>query len=153
MPRSLTPRRSQASPSWTEPRRGLLEEMEQLVGRMWDDADGGWFQGRGTPSLDLSETDTAVEVKVDVPGMKAEEIDIQFHGNMLTVSGEHEEEKEEKDKTYHRVERRKGRFSRAVSIPCPVEEDEVAAEYKDGVLNITLPKTEEAKARKITVKR
>ena len=71
---------------------------------------------------------------------------------MLTVSGERKEEREEKGKTYHRVERRVGSFSRSVTLPCPVREDAVDAQYKNGILTIKLPKTEEAKARKITVK-
>jgi HSP20 family protein len=103
--------------------------------------------------LDLSETDTAVETKMDLPGVKPEEIEIQLNGNVLTVSGERKEEQEEKGKTYHRLERRVGNFSRSMTLPCPVEEDEVAASYKDGVLSITLPKTDEAKTRKIKIKK
>ena len=151
MSSTLTPRRHLLPSLWREPRRGFLEEMENLMGRFWDDGDEGWFGGRSAPSLDVSETDTALEVKVDLPGVKSDEIDIQMNGNILTVSGEHEEEKEEKGKTYHRMERRAGSFSRSLSLPCPVEEDEVAAEYHDGVLTITLPKTEAAKTRKIAV--
>jgi HSP20 family protein len=71
---------------------------------------------------------------------------------MLTVAGERKEEKEEKGKTFHRVERLYGNFSRSVTLPCSVNEEEVAAEYKDGVLTIKLPKAEEAKAHKIKVK-
>ncbi|MGI9327637.1 MAG: Hsp20/alpha crystallin family protein, partial [Pseudomonadales bacterium] len=80
------------------------------------------------------------------------EIEIQLNGNVLTVSGERKEEQEEKGKTYHCVERRIGTFSRSMTLPCPVEEDEVAAAFKDGVLTITLPKTDEAKTRKIKIK-
>ena len=104
------------------------------------------------PSLDMSETANTIEVRVDVPGMKAEEIDVQLTNGVLTVSGERKEEKEEKGKTFHRVERRDGSFSRSVTLPSAVAEDKVDAQYKDGVLCITLHKTEEAKSRKITVK-
>ena len=89
---------------------------------------------------------------MDIPGMEAKDIDIQVNANVLTVSGERKEEREEKGKTYHRVERRVGAFSRSVTLPCPVKEDAVDAQYKNGILTIKLPKTEEAKARKITVK-
>ena len=85
------------------------------------------------PALDLSETDTAIEVRMDLPGITAKDIDIQVSGNVLTVSGQRKEEKEEKGKTFHRVERRYGSFSRSVTLPCAVEESEVAAEYHDGV--------------------
>ena len=131
---------------------GLREEMEELMSRFWGAEDDGWTFGRLTPSVDITENEGAVEARVDLPGVKADEIDIQLSGNLLTISGERKEEKEEKDKTYHRIERRTGSFSRCVSLPCAVQEDEVAAEYHDGVLVVTLPKTDEAKSRKIKVK-
>jgi HSP20 family protein len=139
-PRSLFP--------W---RRPLRDEVEDLISRFWD-ADTDWFGGEISPSADISETDKTVEVRMDVPGMKAADIDIKLSNNVLTVTGERNEEKEEKGRTFHRVERRLGKFSRSFTLPCAVAEDEVAAEYRDGTLNITLPKSEEAKARKITVK-
>jgi HSP20 family protein len=89
---------------------------------------------------------------MDLPGIAAKDIDVQVSGNVLTVSGHREEEKEEKGRTFHRLERRYGDFSRSVILPCAVVEDEVAAEYHDGVLTIKLPKTEESKAHKIKVK-
>jgi HSP20 family protein len=101
--------------------------------------------------LDLSETDQTFEVRLDVPGVNPKEIDIQLNANMLTISGERSEEKEEKGKTYHFVERSFGSFSRSVSLPSPVKEDAIEARYKDGVLTVTLPKTEEAKSRKIAI--
>jgi HSP20 family protein len=111
-----------------------------------------WPFGRLSPSLDLSETEQAVEVRMDIPGVRANEVDIQIVGNMLTVSGRRKEEREEKNKTWHRIERREGSFSRSVMLPCPVKEEAVEARYKDGVLTVNMPKTEEAKARKIEVK-
>jgi HSP20 family protein len=84
--------------------------------------------------------------------MTAKDIDIQISGNVLTISGKREEEKEEKGKTFHRVERSYGSFSRSVTLPCAIQENEVAAEYRDGVLKITLPKTEESMAHKVKVK-
>ena len=152
MSRTLAPRRIGFPSLWREPRGSFLEEMENMMGRLWDEGEDGWLLGRNAPSVDISETDTAVEAKLDLPGVKPEEIDIQLNANILTVSGERKEEKEEKGKTFHRVERRSGSFSRSFSLPCPVAEDEVAAEYHDGVLSIKLPKTEEAKPHKIQVK-
>jgi HSP20 family protein len=147
---TLAPRRTTVSRS--EPRGGLLDDFEEAVSRLWDMGNNGWTFGGSVPSLDISETDKAVEVKLDLPGVTAKEIDIRLNGNLLTVSGERKEEHEQKGKTYHRVERRYGSFSRSVTLPCPVQEDEVAAEYRDGVLAITLPKTDEAKSKKIAVK-
>lgn len=147
---TLAPRRSgQARP---ESRMSLIDDFENAVSRIWDPAGNDWVFSAAIPSLDLSETEKAVEVKLDVPGVTAKEIDIQLNGNLLTVSGERKQEQEKKGKTFHRIERRYGSFSRSVTLPCPVHEDEVAAEYHDGVLSITLPKTEEAKSKKIAVK-
>ena len=104
------------------------------------------------PSLDVSETPSTVGVRMDVPGMNSEEIDIRLANGVLTISGERKEEMEEKGRTFHRVERSYGSFSRSITLPAAVAEDKVEAQYNDGVLTVTLQKTEEAKARKIEVK-
>jgi HSP20 family protein len=149
----LTTRRFNRLPSlWRDPFTALREEMNDLRTRLMGEEDEGWFTGAVVPALDVSETETAIDVRMDLPGITAKDIDIQVNGNMLTVSGERKEEKEEKGKTFHRVERRYGNFSRSVTLPCAVNENEVAAEYKDGVLMIKLPKTEESKTHKIKVK-
>ena len=132
--------------------QGLRGEMEELMSRFWGDEEDGWNFARMTPAIDVTESESALEARVDLPGVKPDEIDIQLSGNLLTVSGERKEEKEEKGRTYHRIERRSGSFSRCVSLPCAVQEDEVAADCRDGVLTITLPKTDEAKSHKIKVK-
>jgi len=134
------------------PLESIREEMQDLISRTFGEEGDLWSVDRITPSLDLAEADNALEVRMDIPGMEAKDIDIQVNANVLTVSGERKEEREEKGKTYHRIERRVGAFSRSVTLPCPVKEDAVDAQYKNGILTIKLPKTEEAKARKITVK-
>jgi HSP20 family protein len=126
--------------------------MEGLLSRTFGEDVGLWPSERICPSLDLAETDRAVEVRLDIPGMEAKDIDIQVNGNLLTISGERKEEREEKGKTYHRVERRVGSFFRTVTLPCPVRDDSVDAQYKNGILMVKLPKREEAKSKKITVK-
>ena len=137
-------------------RRGSLgnlrEEMEKLVSRAFGEEVGLWPTDRIVPSLDMAETDSNVEVRMDIPGMDAKDIDIQVNGNLLTISGERKEEREEKGKTFHRIERRVGSFSRSLTLPCQVKEDAVDAQYKNGLLTVKLPKTEEAKSKKITVK-
>jgi HSP20 family protein len=134
------------------PLGNLRDEMEQLVSRAFGEDVALWPSERILPSLDLAETAASVEVRMDIPGMEAKDIDIQVNGNLLTISGERKEEHEEKGKTFHRVERRVGSFSRTVTLPCPVREEAVDAQYKSGILTVKLPKTEEAKAKKITVK-
>jgi HSP20 family protein len=119
MAESLVTRRHTSPSLYREPRRGMLGEMEDLMGRLWDGGQDGWFTGGYVPSLDISETDTTVEAKLDLPGVKPEETEIQLNGNVLTVSGKRKEEQEEKGKTYHCVERRIGTFSRSMTLPCP----------------------------------
>jgi HSP20 family protein len=148
----MTRRLSRLPSLWRDPFTALREEMNELRAQLIGDGGEGWLTGAMAPALDMSETDMAVDVRMDLPGITAKDIDIQVNGNLLTVSGERKEEKEEKGKTFHRVERSYGNFSRTVTLPCAVNESEVAAEYKEGVLTIKLPKAEESKAHKIKVK-
>jgi len=160
MTTSLMPARaSRALKSWFghDPFRSLQDEMDEMFSRFserWNGEQG--LAGMRIPSVDLSETDGELQIAVEMPGLKPEEIDIDVSGNTVRISGEHKEEKkeekEEKGRRYHRIERRSGSFFRTVELPCSVEEDKVAAEYKDGVLKVTLPKAEEAKTHKVKVK-
>lgn len=135
-----------------DPFLSMRDELDQLFSRLSSETDGGWLSGEMVPSLDLSETDKTVEVRADLPGLKAEDIDIQVSQNTLTVSGERKEEKEEKGRSWHRVERKYGTFSRTVPLPCEVDQEKIDASYKDGVLTVTLPKGASAQTRKIKVK-
>jgi HSP20 family protein len=133
------------------PLQNLREEMRDMLSHAFGDEQETWPLMRIVPSLDLSETDDAVELRMDLPGMDAKDIDVQVNQNMLTVSGQRGEQSEEKGRTFHRVERRSGSFSRTITLPCPVKEDAIAAQYRDGVLTVQLPKTTEAKSRRIQV--
>jgi HSP20 family protein len=135
-----------------DPFRALQEEFDDMLSRISEDWNGEWLARPSVPSLDVSETAETVQVRMDVPGIEAKDIDIEITGNMLHVSGERKEEKEEKGKTWHRIERKTGSFARSVTLPSAVKEDKVEAAYKDGVLTITLPKTEEAKTHKVKIK-
>lgn len=135
-----------------DPFQSVREEAESLWSNLTGERGNGWFAPMVVPPIDLSETANAVTVRTDLPGIKPDEIDIQLSNNVLTISGQRQEEKEEKGQTFHRVERRSGSFSRSVTLPTAVAEDKVDAQYKDGVLTVTMPKTEEAKSRKIKVK-
>jgi HSP20 family protein len=129
----------------------LREEMDDLFSQFWGDG-GDWSVGDLITSLDLSESENELQVRMDVPGVKPEDIDIELSGNMLTISGERKEEAEEEGRTFHRVERRTGRFSRTVMLPCDVDEGQIEARNEGGVLTIKLPKTETSKSRRIEVK-
>lgn len=134
----------------SDPMQALRQEMNDVLGRF--SSDNSWFGGDKLPAMDLSETDAAFEIKLDAPGFKAEEIDVEVRGNFIQVHGEHKEEKkEDKGKTYHRIERRCGSFNRSLTLPCRVNEQKVAAEYKEGVLTVHLPKVEGAKTHQIKV--
>ncbi|MCX7661142.1 MAG: Hsp20/alpha crystallin family protein [Candidatus Omnitrophica bacterium] len=108
-------------------------------------------EGTWLPSLDVSEDKESISVKVDLPGVKQEDIDVSIHGNILTIKGERKKEAESKDKNYHRVERFFGSFVRSLTLPQYADTNKVKASYKDGVLEITIPKTEEAKPKQIKV--
>lgn len=104
-----------------------------------------------SPLVDISETDDKIKVTAEVPGMKKDDIKISIQDNVLTLKGEKKQEKEEKDKNSHRVERAYGAFERSFSLPASVQTDKVKASYKEGVLTISLPKPEEAKPKEIDI--
>ena len=104
------------------------------------------------PRADLSESDDAYVIRMDVPGLSKDAVDVQLHDGTLTVSGERRSEHEEQDERMHRVERAYGRFYRSFSLPQAGNPENVAAEMNDGVLTIRVPKREESKPRKIAVR-
>jgi HSP20 family protein len=117
---------------WPEPRRGLLE--------------GEW-----APSVDVAETNGDITVTAELPGVKQEEVEISITDDVLTLKGEKKEEKEVKEKNYHRIERSYGSFQRSIGLPTGVQADKAKATYKDGILSITVPKVEEAKPKQIKI--
>lgn len=106
----------------------------------------GW-----TPALDVFEDKDSFVVKAELPGMKKEEIEVSLHDGSLSISGERKSETKHEEAEVYRAERFFGRFQRSVTLPTTVAADKVKAAYKDGVLTITLPKTEEAKPKHIDV--
>lgn len=141
--------------SW--PVFGRLSDLRNEIDRLFESpfADfgrtsnllGGWM-----PAIDLSEDKDHFTVKCELPGMKKDDINLTLHEGCLTISGERREEQTHKDVEVHRAERFVGRFQRSLSLPAPVAADKIAAQYKDGVLTVKLPKTEEAKPKQIDVK-
>jgi HSP20 family protein len=145
MTRTLTPRRNQGLQT-------LQDRLNEMMGRLWDEPRDEWMAGGIAAALDVAETDNAFELRLDAPAMNVADFDIDVNGHVVTVRGERKEEKEEKGKTWHRVERRTGAFARTITLPCNINADEVAAEYTGGVLTVKLPKTEAARPKKIAVK-
>ena len=133
---------------------------EEVAGfrRMFDDPFAGCFRegleghaGEWKPLMDVVETKDGISLKVEVPGIKQEDISISLEDNTLTVKGERKQESEVNEEAYTRVERSYGTFQRSVLLPQTVDASRVKATYKDGVLEIQLPKKEEARPKAIKV--
>ena len=152
---SLT-RQQSATPSvrTSDPFSVLRQDVNDLFSNFWGTNGNGIpaFKMALAPALDVSEKDNCFEIHMDIPGVESKDVDVQVLGNTVTISGSRKEEKEEKGKTFHRIERSSGSFSRTVTLPCEVNEKEVAAEYTSGVLSVILPKSESAKPKKVAVK-
>ncbi|HEV8641194.1 MAG TPA: Hsp20/alpha crystallin family protein [Methylomirabilota bacterium] len=103
------------------------------------------------PLCDMYETKDDLHVTFELPGVREKEVSVAITGDVLTVKGERKWDRELKDENYHRLERVYGKFERAVPLPVPVQADKVKATYRDGVLEITLPKAEEAKPKEIKI--
>jgi HSP20 family protein len=140
-----------------DPFRDLLsiqEEMNQLFNRAFGRSFGetGETARVWAPALDISERKDAYVVTVEVPGVKQEDIDITLEDGLLTIAGERKQTQESSDEQFHRVERRYGAFRRSITLPSQVQADAIEASYDNGVLEVLLPKAEEAKPKKITVR-
>jgi HSP20 family protein len=142
-----------------DPFRDLLsiqEEMNQLFNRAFGRSSGEAGEG-GTarmwaPALDITERKDAYLVTVEVPGVNQDDIDITLEDGLLTISGERKLTQESSDQQFHRVERRYGAFRRSITLPSQVRADAIEASFENGVLEVLLPKAEEAKPKKITVR-
>jgi len=131
---------------------GLRDELDRLFESSFDDlASGSRLLNTWNPAVDLYEDKDNVIVKAEVPGLKKEEIQVSLHNGVLSISGERKSEEKVDGAETHRSERFVGRFHRTVILPSEVKGDQVNAQYKDGILTITLPKAEEAKPRQIQV--
>jgi HSP20 family protein len=129
----------------------LHEELNRLFDTAFPVSHGTGFQG-WTPALDVYDEKDSVVVKTDLPGLNQEDIRIQVHEGVLTISGERKNERESKESQTFRTERTFGRFLRSLSLPVAIDTARIAATYKDGILTIDLPKAEDAKPRQIEVK-
>ena len=135
-----------------------VSRLRREMDRLWEDFFGPGRRGlqpmaeAWLPALDVSESGDKVTVKAEVPGMEAKDIEISMVGDTLTIKGEKKAEREEKEESYHLVERSYGSFVRSIRMPAPVNADKIEASYKNGVLTITCPKKEEVKPKAIEIK-
>ncbi len=115
--------------------------------------DNGDFDSRiWTPKMDLSETDKEFLMNMELPGIDKKDVVVNVEDGMITITGERKEEKTEEKRDYHRIERSYGRFFRSVELPKGAMADKADAKFKDGVLTVTIPKTEERKPHRVVVK-
>ena len=130
----------------------LQEQMNRLLtenlARGSDEMEcGGWL-----PAVDLREEDHQYVIDVELPGIKKEDIEVHMENNLLTIRGERHFREEAKREGYHRVERAYGKFARSFSLPTRVNPEGISASYKDGILEVLVPKAEESKPKRIDIK-
>lgn len=132
--------------------RSLQDEMNRLFSSSFprlsnqEEMSAGW-----SPSVDIYESETQVILEAELPGMKREDFDLSIENNIITLKGERRFEKKDEGDNYHRVERAYGSFTRSFNLPRTISTEDIKAEYKNGILTVTLQKKEEAKARKIEI--
>jgi len=138
-----------------EPAREMMT-LREAMDRLFDDAftrplslnNSNW----SVPAVDMYQTDNEVVVKVALPGIKADDVQINVTGEVLTLKGETKHEEEKQEKAYHLREQRWGTFERSIVLPTEVVADKAKADFENGVLTITLPKAEEVKPKSISIK-
>ena len=136
-----------------------LEDMSSRLNRMFNRSDIMRGSGRDAltttdwaPAVDIVETQEEYLVKAELPDVNKDDVHVSIEQGVLRLTGERKQEREEKNKKYHRVERFYGSFMRSFVLPETVDEQKLRAEFKDGVLNVHLPKTEKAKPRSVEIK-
>jgi HSP20 family protein len=137
-----------------------LGSLQDRVNQLFNQTFGG-FEGFGLeqpltsvnllPPVDIFEDEHNITLQAEIPGVKEEDLNITLENNVLTLSGERKFKDEEKKDNFHRIERRYGKFTRSFTLPASVNSQNVNATFENGVLNITLPKREEFKAKQITI--
>lgn len=141
-----------------DPFKDMLS-LQERMNRLFDESFGRFSKGVpeaaavGTwaPTVDVFETKDAIVVKADLPGVNKDSIKIEIKDNIMLLHGERKEEKEVKEENYYRFERVFGRFERSFGLPATVDKSKVKAKYKDGVLEISIPKAEEVKPKEVAI--
>ena len=132
--------------------------LQERMSRLFEEASGrrrasdDFITGSWIPSVDVRETNDSLEISVEVPGIEPKDVEVSVENGILTLKGSRSFEKAAEGETYHRVERSYGAFERSFTLPTNIDSERVSAVYRHGVLNLTLPKREEAKPRSISIK-
>ena len=139
---------------------GGLSQLRQELDQIFDAATSdlyspfrafGLLEREWSPSIDLSQDKDQIRVRAELPGLKRDEIELEVQGDTLILRGERKRDIKEKEGNYHRVEQTYGQFFRAISLPSSVDPNGIKATYKDGILEVVLPKKEEAKPKQINI--
>lgn len=136
-----------------------IQRLQQQIDRLFGHPLGGWLSEAGeslfedwVPAINVHEDKNNFVIKAELPGMKKEDFEVYMTADVLNIAGERKAETEEKTSEMYRSERYFGRFHRAIPLPVPVKADAMQARYKDGVLTVTCPKTEDSKRKQVDVK-
>lgn len=153
---ALAPTRGSREMTAFDPFRNFQQRLNRLFGEVFDPLAPGleenWSLTTWTPACDIYETDNEIVVKAELPEVKKEDVHVSFENNLLTIRGERKFSEETKKENYHRVERSYGEFTRSFTLPNFVDTNKINAEFKDGVLRVTMAKREEAKPKQIEIK-
>lgn len=141
-----------------EPFRDLMT-MQDKMNRLFNEffarpgsyEEEGIVRGTWSPAVDIYETDNDIVLKAELPGMSQEDIQLEIRENVLTLKGERKQERQVEESNYHRVERSYGTFQRMFTLPNAIQQDRVKARYKDGILEVTMPKAEVSKPKHIAI--
>jgi HSP20 family protein len=133
---------------------GVQNEMNRLFNNFFDRDlfETSYRRSAWEPAVDISETAEAFLVSADLPGLNKDDVKISYEDGVITIKGEKKLDKETKDKNYHRVERTYGLFERSFRLPSRIDVNTIEAKFKDGVLNLRLPKAEDARPKEIPIK-
>lgn len=152
----LAPARGFRNLAASDPFRFFQQRLNRLFSGGFDpfapEGEESWSLTTWAPACDIYETDSEIVVKVELPEVKKENVQVSFENNVLTIRGEREFEEEAKRENYHRIERRYGEFVRSFTLPTFVDPDRINAEFKEGMLRVIIPKREEAKPKQVEVK-
>ena len=137
-----------------------MEQMQKRMAALWsnplsltvDQPDESLALAEWSPRVDITEDDREFVVKAELPEIKREDVKVTVENQVLTIAGERKQEKEEKNKKYHRIEREYGSFSRSFTLPVNATSEKVSAEFKDGILRVHLPKDGKTVAKAIEIK-
>jgi HSP20 family protein len=152
---AMAPTRSQREMTTFDPFRQLQQRLNRFFGETFNPLAGteeNWSLATWAPACDIYETENAIVLKAELPEVKTEDVKVTLENNLLTIRGERKLSAETKQENYHRVERSYGEFMRSFTLPNIVDPNKINAEFKEGLLQITMTKREEAKPKQVEVK-